>query len=275
MPVVVETHGFAAKWLEAFPELPIALHFIDKRERDARLALDCIGREIELAALRIVDTGVATRKLEWWLDEIIGAVAGRARHPLTQAPGFAKAASRVAASAWRDIITAALALREQTPASTLDDLLEGPRRLHRPLAEIVRIAFDDDGAGDAAEARSLASAFRDALGLVEALGVGRLPLPLDLLARHRLARGDLTSRGAERDASLREHLASLAQRMATIDARRLRALEAASLHAEHWRCRRASRQSAPMSQRLDGMPITTVWVAWRASRARRPRGSLP
>lgn len=269
------SHAFAAKWLQAHPELGIALRFIEPGERDARLALDAIGREIELAATHIRETDVAARKLDWWLDELAGAAAGRARHPLTRTHGVAAALARVPVSAWREIVTAALNVREQPPAASLDALLAAPRQLHRALAEVGRRAFGDDAVDAVAEARTLARAFRDALASADALAVGRLPLPLDALARHRLTRGDLALPGAARDAAVREHLAMLEKRMALIDAHRLPVLEAASLHAEHWRCRRASRQRAPSMQGLERMPLGTAWTAWRASRSHRRQGTLP
>ena len=266
------SQGFAAKWLDAHPELGIALRFIDPRERDARLALDCIGREIELAATHIRETDVAARKLDWWLDELSAA---RARHPLTQVDGLAEALAPVPASCWRDTVAAALAVREQSPAATLDDLLFAPRRLHGALADVARRAFGDDAIEAVADARALASAFRDALAPAAAVAGGRLPLPLDALARHRLTRGDLAATGASRDAAVREHLAALALRMARLDGHRLPVLEAASLHAERWRCRRASRQRAPSMQGLERMPLGTAWAAWRASRTRRLRAAIP
>ena len=267
--------GFAAKWLDAYPELGIALRFIDPGQRDARLALDCIGREIELAATHIRETDVATRKLDWWLDELDALAAGRPRHPLTRAHGLAPALAAVPASAWRSIVSAALHLREPPPSASLDDLLVGSRRLQRGLADVAAQAFGDDAADAVAEARSLSSAFRDALAPAEALSGGRLPLPLDTLARHRLTRVDLAAPGAARDAALREHLDAIASRMAGIDAHRLPVLAATCLHVERWRCRRASRQPAPSTQGLDRMPLGTAWAAWRASRTRRGPPVLP
>ncbi len=273
VPAVSAVEAFAAKWLAARPELAVALRFVDPHARDLRLAADGIGREIEHAALRIRDAAVATRKLEWWLAELEAMATGQARHPLTRALAGSVPAQRAPASAWAGAIAAALALREHAPASTLEDLLEPARRLHRPFVALAGLADALDVAC-AVEARALASAFRDALAIDDTLAAGRLPLPLDLLARHRLARGDLADAGAAREAVLGEHFAMLGARMGDLDVHRLPVLDAAALHAERWRCRRLARRPTDAARCADRLPWSTAWVAWRASRAQ-PASFLP
>lgn len=262
-----DAQSFAAKWLAARPELAVGLRFVAPGERERSLAADCIAREIEHAALRIRESAVATRKLEWWLAELVAMSAGQARHPLTRVLADSTPARRVPSSTWGEAIAAALALREPAPASTLEELLEAARRLHRPLAGTVGPAHGIDVAG-VAEARALAGAFRDALSIDDALAAGRLPLPLDLLARHRLARGDLVDAGGRRATALGEHFTMLGARMDALDVRGLPVLDAAALQAERWRCRRAARRPADPARAVDGLPWSTAWAAWRASRAR-------
>ncbi len=258
--------AFAAKWLAARPELAVALRFVDPREHAWCLAVDGIAREIEHAALRIRDTTVATRKLEWWLAELDAMATAQARHPLTRALADSALAQRLPSVAWAGAVAAALALREHAPASTLDELLECARRMHRPLASLAASQDKVDVAA-VVEARALASAFRDALAVDDALAAGRLPLPLDLLARHRLARGDLAVAGGAREAALGEHFSMLGARMGQLDVRRLPVLDAAAVQAERWRCRRAARRPADALRCANGLPWSTAWAAWRASRA--------
>jgi len=266
-----DAQAFAAKWLAARPELAVALRFVEPRERAPRLAADAIGREIEHAALRIRDTAVATRKLEWWHAELVAMADGQARHPLTRVLGESALARRVPTSAWAEAIAAALSLREHAAASTLDGLLEAARRMHRPIAGLA-------GGIDAVsviEARALQSLFRDGLAIDDALAAGRLPVPLDLLARHRLSRDDFADAGGARTAAMGEHFAHLCARMRDLDTARLPVLDAAALHAERWRCRRAARAPGDAVRRTEGLPWSTAWAAWRASRMHAGAASTP
>ena len=100
-----------------------------------------------------------------------------------------------------------------------------------------------------------------------ALADGRLPLPLDLLARHRLARGDLARPSPQRTAALREWLRELARSMAATADRGIGAVAAATLAADRWRIARSLRRSEPVAvlpALLGHVPMRATWAAWRA-----------
>ena len=121
-----------------------------------------------------------------------------------------------------------------------------------------------------ARARSLAHALRETATLDESLRDGRLPLPLDLLARHRLARGDLAADSPRQVAALGEWLAGLASRLARLHAPG--PVLAAAVASDRWRARRAGRAAQPLASLradLGRLPLRSAWAAWRAGRTTR------
>ncbi len=261
--------SFEAKWIAARPEFGIGLRFLPVALRAPRSAFACIGFEIENAAFRITEPEVATGKLQWWLDELVALGNRQGRHPLTAALAAAPAPGHVPDAIWQALIDAALAQREGTAPSTLAALLEDLERFHRPLAEAGRCLFGDAEVAALASARALSRALRDVLALPDVLAGGRLAIPLDVLARHRLARGDLAGSGAARSDAVREHLVALAARMAEIAPVRLPVLDAAAVQADRWRCRQAARAVDPLARSaeiLQRVPISTAWQAWRCAR---------
>jgi hypothetical protein len=98
-------------------------------------------------------------------------------------------------------------------------------------------------------------------------------LPLDLLARHRLARGDLGGESTTRSEALREWFGDLASEMSALLATpKLGVLRAAMAAADAKRLASAAKAGEPMkamTASLTGLSIPIAWAAWRAARRSR------
>lgn len=232
-------------------------------------AFACLTYEIGHAAFHIVEPEVARTKLQWWAEEFSAFAEGKPRHPLTEVLLSWEPMAALSLDTWSALIIGAFAQRESTPASTLAELLGGYRRLHEPFAAIEAALYPEFDVGTSAEGAALSRALHEVTWIAEALAKDRLPLPLDLLARHQLSRADLGQRSERRDAAIREHLATLATQMRSINRRGLSPLMAASLQAAQVRSRRAARAMDPLAEcaaKLDRLPLSSVWAGWRAAR---------
>ncbi len=260
--------SFESKWSAAHPEFALALTFVPVASRTAQAAFGCLVHELEQAAFATRDAEPAAAKLQWWAEELARAGRGEARHPLSQALATHPQFASIAPSRWYSAIRGALVQREPEPAPDRQALLDGLAELYQPLAAIEADLFGID-APSRARAASLSRALRETAAMSDSLRAGRLPLPLDLLARHRLARGDLTQPSAAQAAAVQEWLRALADDLGAIPAVRLGAVGAALRSADRARARRAARAAEPLSalgDALGRLPLATVWSAWRAGR---------
>lgn len=261
--------SFEAKWTAAHPELALALTFVPAPLRAARSAFACIGFELEYAAYGIREAQPAALKLQWWAEEFARARRGEARHPLARVLAAHAPLGDVPLETWQQAIVGAFAQRDPESAADATALLRGYGELQAPLARIESMLFGPLDADALARVRVAARALRETATLGEALRDGRLPLPLDLLARHRLARGDLAHDSPARRAALREWLREL---RAAIDGRTLRGAGvhgAAIASADRWRIVRASTADDPaeaLPPLLGRLPLRTAWACWRAGR---------
>jgi len=273
--------SFEAKWTAAYPELALALTFVPAAQRAARSALACIGHELEHAAYGIREAQPAALKLQWWAEEFARARRGEARHPLTRALACDARFTEVAIDEWHAAIIGAHAQRDPEPAADTDGLLHGYEALQAPLARIESILFGPFDVESLARVRAVSRALRETAALGDALRDGRLPLPLDVLAKHRLARGDLTHGTPARCAALHDWLRALqssTDAFAWLDAG---VPAAASASADRWRLARAAAAPDPavaLPPLLGRLPLRTTLACWRAARrapsAGRPRSGL-
>jgi len=268
--------SFEAKWSQAYPEFALAQRFV-RDDREAKLAFACLVFEIEHAAFGIREAQPAAIKLQWWAEELMRAGKGEARHPLTQALGARIAASVVSPMLWQRAIIAALAQRDPEPAADTGAWLDAYAPLYAPLGAVDATLFDSD-ADAVARALALMRALRETAALPVALRDGKLPLPLDRLARHRLSRGDLSSASPERADALREQLRDLAERLRQLLARDalaahpLGVVRATMAAADATRAIDASNAAEPLAALDEGLgrlSIPAVWSAWRAARRSR------
>ena len=274
--------SFIAKWSGAYPELQLALGFVPRATRSGQAAFACLGYELEHATFSTREDQPASVKLVWWAEELTRTGVGEARHPLTIELAKLPAWSRIAPSQWHAVIAAALDLRDAEPALDGERLLAAWAPFHRPQAAIEAELFGHLDADARARQRSIARALEDLALPGDAIAEGRLPLPLDLLARHQLARNDLGRDSPARRGAVRDWLAQL-ERAAGELARtgaRLGIPGTASLAAERWRAGRAMRSAEPVGalHRLHArLPLNAAWKTWRAARRARfqPPHSLP
>jgi 15-cis-phytoene synthase len=261
--------AFEAKWTAAHPEMALALSLVPAADRPARTAFACIVCELEQAAFGIRESEPAAIKLQWWAEELARMSRGEARHPLGQALQPRSARTAVAPTAWYAAIAGAFAQRDAEPAPDGETQLAGYERLSSPLASIESALFGPFAVDALARARAAARALRETAGLGESLRDGRLPLPLDVLARHRLVRGDLARASPARTAASREWLAALAGELARAGRQPIGVAGAAIASADRWRARRASRAVEPLAALpalLGRLPMRSAFVAWRAAR---------
>ena len=265
--------SFEAKWSQAYPEFGLALRFAHGETRAAQGAFSCLVFEIEHAAFGIREAQPAAIKLQWWAEEFSRVAKGEARHPLTQALAARAALGSVPLSLWQQVIVGALAQRDVEPAPDAATLIAGIARLHEPLGAIDAMLFGTN-AETVSGALAIVRALRETAALPDALRDGKLPLPLDLLARHRLARGDLAAASAARAEALREWLATLARELSETapSPASLGVVFAAIAAADARRAREASRADDPLAALRTGfarLSFPVLWSAWRAARRSR------
>ena len=261
--------SFEAKWAQARPELPLALRFAPASMRPFISAFACLASEIAHAAFQLAEPEVAATKLHWWAEELSGFAEGRARHPLTVVLAGHAPIRELGANVWASVVPAAFAQRDAAPVSALDKLLGAYARFEMPLASIEATLHPEFDVEMSAKAASLSRAFDEIIRLPELLARDRLPISLDLLARHQLSRNDLGQPGSLRDAALRDHFLALATHMSSLERRGLSPLTAIRLHADLQRSRRAARAGDPLAEsvrNLDRLPFSSAWVGWRAAR---------
>jgi phytoene synthase len=266
--------SFEAKWSKACPEFGLALKFARGAERDRQSAFACLVFEIEHAAFGIRDEQPASIKLHWWAEEFTRIDKGEARHPLTQilAPRIRDTA--LDTRRWQELVIGALAQRDAEPAADAGALLANYARLYAPVGAIDEALFGTNAVAVAASL-GLTRALRETAALPGVLGDGKLPLPLDLLARHRLARSDLANPSAKRADALRDWFGTLASGLFALvsgEAARgeglgvLRASMAAADARRAWQAVRAPEPLGAIQAALGSLSIPVVWSAWRAAR---------
>lgn len=275
--------SFEAKWAAAQPEFALALKFVGADRRRAHSAFACLVYELEHAAFAIREAEPAMIKLQWWAEEF-GRGSGAARHPLTRALAAEPAFVALPTARWHEVIVGAMAQRDPEPAADRAALLQGYAALYRPLASIEAALFASTSFASAscpstsvdsiAQVRTRARALRETAALADALRDGRLPLPLDVLAQHRLARGELARNSPQQVAALRDWLLALASDPGQARGQEtgLGVLTAANASADRWRAQVAARATDPLTTlnaALRRVPLRAVWATWRAGRRSR------
>ena len=276
-PAPAPLASFEAKWSQAYPEFGLALKFDRDPGRDERKAFACVVFELEHAAFGIREAQPAAIKLQWWAEEFTRAGAGEARHPLTNLLAARIGEAAIPLRRWQEAIVGAFAQRDAEPSANMAVLLESYARFYEPLGAIESALFDTHAAA-VARALAITRALRETAALSDALRDGKLPLPLDLLARHRLARGELAATSAARTNALHEWFGTLANEMSPLLTREglrtqpLGVLRAAMASADARRALQAASAVAPlgaMKTALGGLSIPVLWSAWRAARRSR------
>ena len=171
--------AYTADTLEREPGLALAMRFAAPDERTPLLGTAVLMRELLQIAIGSSDVRVAEVKLGWWREEAQRWSMGALRHPLAQAFDAVEVAPTVGVlvgevSRWLDgsssAHAAALGQRLAPAARALADLARSSSDVWRHLL--------------------LAAALRQPSGEALLFNV----LPLDLIARHGVRRGDASNR---------------------------------------------------------------------------------
>ncbi|HEX3122544.1 MAG TPA: squalene/phytoene synthase family protein [Rhodanobacteraceae bacterium] len=260
--------SFERKWLEANPEQATVAVFLAPDERRRASAFGVLVHELEQTTFSVREPQVAAVKLNWWRQELISAGAGTPRHPVTKELFDDARARSIAESSWSNLIDGALAQFDGAAASALPDSISTLAAFYRPVASLEAALAADQSARSDADARLWISAH---LLHSAVLTVDNRAIPLDLLARHGLARSALTEPSPARAALLRDYLglvrdeidAALAQLPQASLGRRVRARLDRELAA------RASAAADPLAL-LAGHPRQrrwrSLWLSWREAR---------
>jgi len=259
-------------WLAARPARLASVPFLRPHDADAARALAALEQAVLGVLAGVREPSVAEAKLRWWADEMAAVPAGSARHPLTQALASHAAVGRVDAALWGR--PAAAALAAITVATPVDEAAQWALALAvcAPWAALEAAWWQGPGAdsGAAAQAAALAWLVDDLLRLPDLGERPRLPLPMQRLARHGLARDDLAADTPARRAAVREQCTALAARAAAIRHVSLPLLRGFDLRLDARALRQAARRADPLPAlaRRRGRPgPAAVLAAWRAARA--------
>ncbi|MBS0590139.1 MAG: hypothetical protein JSR65_05820 [Proteobacteria bacterium] len=201
--------SFEQKWLAANPEqATVALFFApDARLRAA--AFGCLIHELEQAAFGLGEAHVAEVKIQWWRQELLAAASGSPRHPVSAVLFADPRTAKVDATTWTALADGALEMRHVGAGSDLGSLLSSHAVLYTPVAQAEAALFDVSATTIPATAKlwtisHLLLALRHLADAPE-----RLPVPLDLLARHELTRAALAEVTPKRGELVREVLGGL------------------------------------------------------------------
>ena len=271
-------HVYTDALWQARPELRLALPYLRADERDRLLAFACLEQQWVDSVYGITEPSVLAAKLGWWRDELTAARDGHTHHPLGTALFADGAAATISPTLWNEALDAGLAIRECTPPATFAEQLATAESFHGKLASLETHLWFGAKVDPARSARLVALGhLLAALLHVGSDGGAGAALPMNLLARHQLARTDLAQATTTRDAAIRDQLSDL--HSAFIDAMSLpgsvslfRTLGQRA-DQQQLRAARASRQPlrelATARRRLG---LRMVWHAWQAGRGHRRAG---
>lgn len=262
--------GFEEKWLAANPEQATVALFLAADARLRASAFGCLVHELEQAVFGVREAHVAEAKIRWWRQELLAAASGEPRHPVSAVLFADPPAAGLDAAGWTALADGALEQRHSGTAADMESLLSGYAAMYLPMARVETALFSPSAdAAAVARLRTLSHLLRALCDLPAA--PERLPVPLDLLARHASTRAALAEPGAKRRELLRDFLLRLIAE--------LHAALAAAPCAPLGRCVRA-RLDLALAQsalRADDPLLTlavppgsarwkTLWWSWREAR---------
>jgi len=267
--------SFERKWLDANPEQATVAVFLAPGERRRASAFGSLVHELEQTTFGMREPQVAAVKLNWWREELVAATAARPRHPIARELFDDERTRSIDATRWSTLIDGALAQLESAAASALDDSISTLAAFYRPVASLEAAVSAQENARTEADARLWISAHL--LHSAARPGHGRA-IPLDLLARHGLARSALTEPSPAKTALLRDYLgllrdeidAALAQAPQASLGRRVRARLDRELAA---RASAAADPSALLERHPAPRRWRSLWLSWREARRKTAGGA--
>jgi 15-cis-phytoene synthase len=257
---------FEQKWLAEYPENALVAVFLPPGLRTRASAFGTLIHELTHTAFRVRETPVAAAKLAWWQQELAAAARGNPRHPVTRAL-FAESPVGPA-EIWPALAGAAIEQLEDAPAGSLAAIVDRLLPFHRAAAGAEAALFGVEvGSTDASALRwTISHLLRELSGDPD-----RLPVPLDLLARHGVGRADLGVPSAARAALVRDYIDTLARfapaqkgKVTGTLPRRVRVrLDLALMRG----AQSAADPLAYLQTRKPAGRWQTLWIAWREARA--------
>lgn len=267
--------SFVQQWRAARPLRDLALRFLPADESGLPLLL---ALEAELFGILHANAApqVAGAKLAWWTEELAGFGTPAARHPLSLALATDARAVRVPVTLWPQAAVSVLHALEAPASADFAAQLQAAEALAEPFARI-ECAFVFGVQADCARTRRVLAVQHlgsELLQTPQRAAQGRLPLPMQSLARHALARARLDQAGAARAAALAEQCAVLAAALhGAADlpgpVNGLRAAEAAHDRRALLRAARAAEPLQTLLAQRQGLTPAAAFACWRAARAQR------
>ena len=264
--------SFEEKWLAANPEQATVALFLAPEARLRSAAFGSLVHELEQAAFGLNEAQVAEVKIQWWRQELLAAASGSVRHPLSAVLFADPKTAQVDAADWMALCDGALAMRHVGAASDLESLLGEYSALYAPVARIETALFDAPITGAVTSARlwavsHLLLALRHLADVPE-----RLPVPLDLLARHETTRSALAEAVPKRAELVRDHLGRLASTLQNALAEAPRAPLARRVRSrlDLALMQNAAHSADPLRAVVaqpGGARWKTLWWSWREARA--------
>lgn len=263
--------SYVDKWLTVQPAQHLALVFVKPERYLGHLALAALEQEIIAAAYGIREPTVALNKLNWWAEELSGAMVTGGHHPLTQALFADPRAQEISAELWMAPALAAMAQFEDgTPADFAAQLLAATP-MHGALARLETAWWYGPAANATrAEREAVLSHVLHVLRRLEDdADRDRLPLPMAQLARYDLARNALATPSAARNGAIGAQLEDI--QAAWREAARLPGPLSVFRALESYEARRLLRRSRRAGDVLKALQhgqhsnYGTTWAAWRAA----------
>jgi hypothetical protein len=194
--------SFEAKWLQAEPEQATVALFLAPGLRTRAAAVGCLIHELGATAFGDADVQVAAAKLHWWAQELAAGIDGKARHPVSVvlfADGRLRGLPR---STWQRLIEGALAQLDAPAARDITAWRETVLPFFDAAATVDLFASGDADPRRNAQLWAAAHLLRSV-----AHPAGPRGVPLDLLARHGIARSGIAEAApAARNALVRDLL---------------------------------------------------------------------
>ncbi len=268
--------SFEGKWLEANPEQATVAVFLAPDERRRASAFGSLVHELEQTTFGLREPQVAAVKLNWWRQELVAATAGTLRHPIARELFDDERARSISEASWSNLIDGALAQLDSEAPAALGDSISRLAVFYRPVASIEAALAAHDSARSDADAQLWISAHL--LRFAAQPGHDRA-VPLDLLARHGLARSALAEPSPARSALLRDYLglvrdeidSALAQASWASLGRRVRARLDRELAAK---AHDAVDPSAMLAAQPGLRRWRSLWLSWREARRMGVGGSM-
>jgi len=202
--------SFEEKWLAANPEQVTVALFLAPDARPRASAFGCLIHELEQAVFGLREAHIAEVKIQWWQQELLAAASAKPRHPVSTVLFADPLAAKIDAASWTALSEGASATLQLGAATDVESLLSNYSTMYAPIADVDAALFG----GTSAEVPQIARLWTIS-HLLQALrhlpdASERLPVPLDLLARHELTRAALADAGPKREALLHDFLDRLA-----------------------------------------------------------------